>query len=359
MHQIQKFIIEHVENHPNDIVKVAGAKFRVSRTAVFKHIQKLKELQILVQEGSRNKTSYYLAGKKKNKAVFDNADEEEFEFKVGEQDEDEIWRTAIKKKLGNLNLNIQEICKYGFTEMFNNVIDHSKSKRAFVKVLRSNDMIQISIRDFGIGVFKNIANHFDIQDLREAVVRLHQGKVTTDKTRHTGQGIFFTSRAFDFFTLSANGYTYIKDNSKEDDWYWESRDDVQKEVGTYIQMRIARASGRILKDVFDTYTNDDFSFDKSHIRIELGKYEEDSFVSRSQAKRLLAGLGKFRTIILDFKNIRNVGQGFVDEVFGVFGLEHPEIHFNIMNANDDILFMIRRGLNDRLIPSSRITVIQV
>ena len=359
MHQIQKFIIEHVENHPTDIVKVAESKFGVSRTAVFKHIQKLKELQILVQEGSRNKTSYYLADKKKNKEPSKKTDEEELEFKVGEKDEDEIWRTVIKDKLGALNLNVQEICKYGFTEMFNNVIDHSKSKRAFVKILRSNDLIQISIIDLGIGVFKNIANHFQIHDLREAVVKLHQGKVTTDKTKHTGQGIFFTSRAFDYFCLSANGYMYIKDNSKEDDWYWESRDDAEKEIGTYIMMRISKNSGRVLKDVFDVYTNDDFSFDKSHIRIELGKYEEDSFVSRSQAKRLLAGLGKFRTIILDFKNIRNVGQGFVDEVFGVFGLEHPEIHFNIMNANDDILFMIRRGLKDREIPSSRITVLKI
>ncbi|HXH30574.1 MAG TPA: STAS-like domain-containing protein [Bacteriovoracaceae bacterium] len=93
----------------------------------------------------------------------------------------------------------------------------------------------------------------------------------------------------------------------------------------------------------------------SHILIQLEKFEEDSYVSRSQAKRLLAGLGKFRTIILDFKNIRNVGQGFVDEVFGVFGLEHPEIHFIINNANDDILFMIRRGLKEREIPQSRIS----
>lgn len=359
MHQIQKFIIEHVEEHPSDIVKVAGEKFAVSRTAVFKHIQKLKKLQILVQEGSRNKTSYYLAGKKKNKALFNGANEEEFTFKVGEKDEDEIWRTIVKDKLGALDLNIQDICKYGFTEMFNNVIDHSRSEQAFVKILCSDDFIQISIMDLGIGVFRNIADYFHIKDLREAVIKLHQGKVTTDKRRHTGQGIFFTSRAFDFFALSANGYTYIKDNSKEDDWYWESRDDVEKEVGSYVKMRISRESNRELKEVFDVYTNDDFSFDKSHIRIELGKYEEDSFVSRSQAKRLFAGIGKFRTIILDFKHIRNVGQGFVDEVFGVFGVGHPEIHFSIVNANDDILFMIRKGLNDREIPISRISITKI
>lgn len=354
MHPIQKFIIDHVENHPSDIVKMVEQKFGVSRTAVFKHIQKLKALRILVQEGSRNKTSYYLTSKNNEKFLSANNDEELLEFKVGEKDEDEIWRFFIKDRVGDAASNIKEICKYGFTGMFNNVIDHSRSKRAVVKVHHSNEIIKISIIDFGVGVFKNIATYFKISDLREAVIRLHQGKVTTDKTKHTGQGIFFTSRSFDYFCLSANGYTYIKDNSKEDDWYWESQNITDKDVGTFVQMRISKFSNRALKDVFDMYTNEDFSFDKSHIRIELSKFEEDSFVSRSQAKRLLAGLGKFRTIILDFKNIRNVGQGFVDEVFGVFGLEHPEIHFNLINANDDVLFMVKRGLKERDIPFSRV-----
>jgi anti-sigma regulatory factor (Ser/Thr protein kinase)/biotin operon repressor len=354
MHEIQKFVIANVAKHPTDIVKVAESKFKVSKTAVFKHIKKLKELGIITQEGSRNKTTYFLS--KAPQAKNEKGQEERLDFEVGEYDEDEIWRMFIKDRLGQLSLNILEICKYGFTEMFNNVIDHSKSKKATVKILNSEAQIKISIMDFGIGVFKNIAAHFQIHDLREAVIRLHQGKVTTDKTRHTGQGIFFTSRAFDRFYLAANGYAYIKDNSKTDEWYWESQDEVDKEVGTCITMEIDKVSSRVLKDVFDKYTSDDLSFDKSHIRIELGKYEEDSYVSRSQAKRLLAGLGKFRTIFFDFKNIRNVGQGFVDEVFGVFGLEHTDIHFRIINANDDIKFMIKRGLKDREIPQSRITM---
>lgn len=120
--------------------------------------------------------------------------------------------------------------------------------------------------------------------------------------------------------------------------------------GTKVIMQISKNSDRIIKKVFDLYTNDEFSFDKSHVRIELGKYDEDSYVSRSQAKRLLAGLANFRTIVLDFKNIKNVGQGFVDEVFGVFGLENPEVRFEVCNANEDILFMVRKGLRDRSIP---------
>lgn len=191
-----------------------------------------------------------------------------------------------------------------------------------------------------------------MSDLRNAVVKLHQGKVTTDKTKHTGQGIFFTSRAFDEFALMANGFIYIKDNSEKDDWYFERK---ETNSGTLVNLEIALDSKRILKDVFDEYSNpDDYEFDSSHIRIELSLYEEDVYVSRSQAKRLLAGLGHFKTITLDFKNIKSVGQAFVDEVFGVFGMENTQIVFNIINANDDVKFMIKRGLGDRKFPANRI-----
>lgn len=351
IHKIQKFILENVKEHPKDVTRLAEQKFKVSRTAVYNHVKKLKESNLIIQKGSRNQSSYFLAEDAKEALV------DSFEVKVGKLDEDEIWKKEIKHRLGNLKENILDICKYGFTEMFNNVIDHSKSNRAVIEITNSDDSIKIRISDFGIGVFKNIASHFEIEDLRDAVIRLHQGKVTTDGSRHTGQGIFFTSKVFDKFSLTANGYFYFIDNSKEDEWYWESRDDVDSQVGTSLLLQIDKGSSRVLKDVFDMYTNDDFSFDKSHFRIELGKYEEDSFVSRSQAKRLLAGLGKFRTIILDFKHIRNVGQGFVDEMFGVFGLEHPEINFQILNSNDDILFMIRRGLRDRNMNQNRIEVL--
>lgn len=346
MNEIQKYILANVDKHPTDIVRLAIKKFDVSRTAVFFHIKKLKELGLIHQEGTRNKVKYSRLQKLSEKAGG------KFTYVVGERGEDEIWKKDIRPTLGKLKPNVEDILRYSFTEMFNNVIDHSESRNACVVVEEKNDVIIITIHDWGVGIFKKIASYFGMTDLREAVIKLHQGKVTTDQTRHSGQGIFFTSRAVDLFIILANGYRYFKDNSEEDEWYWETHEQVD---GTSVSFKVSRNSSRILKDVFDAYTNmDNFHFEKSHIRIELGKYEEDNFVSRSQAKRLLAGLNDFKTIDLDFKNIRNVGQAFVDEVFGVFGLEHPEIKFEIVNANDDILFMIKRGLNDRNIPANRV-----
>jgi len=53
---------------------------------------------------------------------------------------------------------------------------------------------------------------------------------------------------------------------------------------------------------------------------------------------------KFKHVILDFKGISTVGQGFVDEVFRVFQSKYPKIKIEYTNANDNVRFMIERSL---------------
>jgi hypothetical protein len=80
------------------------------------------------------------------------------------------------------------------------------------------------------------------------------------------------------------------------------------------------------------------------IHVALAKQAGQELISRSQAKRVLLGLEKFKTIILAFKNVAYAGQGFVDEVFRVFQNQHPKIKIEWTNTNQDVEFMIRRGL---------------
>ena len=68
------------------------------------------------------------------------------------------------------------------------------------------------------------------------------------------------------------------------------------------------------------------------------------FVSRSQAKRLVNGLEKFREVVLDFKGVDIVGQGFADEVFRVWAKEHPEVNLIPTDMNDAVAFMVERAI---------------
>ena len=49
--------------------------------------------------------------------------------------------------------------------------------------------------------------------------------------------------------------------------------------------------------------------------MRLALYEGEKLISRSQAKRLVQRFERFRTVVLDFSGVAEIGQAFADEVF--------------------------------------------
>ncbi len=337
--QIRSFILGNIPEHPKDIVSITAKKFAVSRTTVHRHLNKLAKDKKILKTGTTVRAVYTLFSSR-NKTI-------EIKIQPG-VDEHEIWKENFKQDFSTLNENVSYICNYGFTEIFNNAIDHSEGNRVVVQTEWDEDTVTIRVTDNGIGIFKKIKTALGLGDERESILQLSKGKFTTEPKNHTGEGIFFTSRCFDVFWIIANGLSYNKCN-EPDDWFFETRKDMQEE-GTYVSMKIRFDSKRRAEQIFDEYSKSDSvdsgikKFDKTHIFVTLSKLEEERYVSRSQAKRILVGLEKFREIILDFKDITTVGQGFVDEIFRVFKNEHPDTIIRYCNTNKDVEFMIKRGI---------------
>lgn len=332
--KIKTFLLSNIPRHPKDIVAITSKQFDVSRMTVHRHLNTLITQNKIVKFGTTRKTTYSLINVFNKKLLF------EIDSSLSESS---VWEKYLKPALEKLPANIVGICEYGFTEMFNNAIDHSEGRVIIVNTKKKSNNLRIEISDNGIGIFRKLKNAFGFEDVREGVLALSKGKLTTDKKNHTGEGIFFTSRAFDVFVIKANGVSYIKNNI-EDDWFVESRMDVDEE-GTDVILEININSQRKTKDVFDEFTNPDtFAFNKTHVLVELCELKDERYISRSQAKRLLLGLEKFKHIILDFRHVMVVGQGFVDEVFRVYKNKHPDITIEYKNANSDVEFMIKRGI---------------
>lgn len=95
--------------------------------------------------------------------------------------------------------------------------------------------------------------------------------------------------------------------------------------------------------VLDEYSSVDTGFSKTHVPVALAAYGESNLISRSQAKRLLARFECFAEVILDFENVKSIGQGFADEVFRVFALNHPEVHLIPIRANVKVERFIQRA----------------
>lgn len=334
-HKIREHILKIVEKHPKDLALLVEKEFGVSKTTVHRHINTLIKNGALIKTGTKRGAQYHLP----------NALNKNLSFKITpDLEEHDVWTDFLADSFSGLKENIEDICYYGFGEMFNNAKDHSEGGKINVETRIEKDLITISVSDDGIGVFKKIQNHLKVSNLREAVLHLTKGKITTDPARHSGEGIFFSSRAFDSFSIYSNGLLYVKDNEK-DDWFFESKEDKNKPK-TSVTMKINKNSKRTMLGVFEKYQNEDTqAFEKTHIRVELSKFNEDRFVSRSQAKMILRDLDKFNHIVLDFKDTRSVGQAFVDEVFRVFQNQHPDIKIEHINANEDVEFMVSRGLS--------------
>jgi hypothetical protein len=110
--------------------------------------------------------------------------------------------------------------------------------------------------------------------------------------------------------------------------------------GTIAELVVSLAGTRALEHVFAEYT-DGLDFSKSRTAIKLFTIGV-RFVSRSEAKRLLHGLEKFREVVLDFSGVRGVGQGFADEVFRVWARAHPETKLTPVNMGEAVAFMVGR-----------------
>ncbi len=156
--------------------------------------------------------------------------------------------------------------------------------------------------------------------------------------KHWGEGIFCTSKVSSRFEIRGGGLRWVVDNRIGDMAVGVLAPPV---LGTTVQLEVNPSDARELTEVFAEFT-EDFQFTKTRTIIKLFAFGTE-FVSRSQAKRLVHGLEQFREVVLDFKGVDLVGQGFVDEVFRVWAREHPEVELVPIEMNDAVAFMVGRS----------------
>ena len=239
-----------------------------------------------------------------------------------------------------LKRNVQDIFNFSFSEMLNNAIEHSESKSIEVVVYRDKTNLNFEVNDVGIGAFRSIMSKKGLDSELSAIQDLLKGKTTTLPKAHSGEGIFFTSKMADLFTLESNGYRLRIDNALPDIFIEQVK---PSKKGTRVTFCIQLTSQRHMTDVFKKYVSnpDTLAFDKTDVQIKL--YTMGTIhVSRSQARRVLHGLDKFKKIVLDFNKVLTVGQGFADEIFRVFQSRHPDIEITSINTNEAVQFMIDR-----------------
>lgn len=248
--------------------------------------------------------------------------------------------------ISELPENIKSIFTFAFSEMLNNAIEHSQSKSISVEVALRNKKLSFIIEDSGVGVFRNIMKKRSLRSEVEAIQDLLKGKTTTMPKSHSGEGIFFTSKASDLFILDSFKYQLVIETPINN---IKIRQIPVTKRGTRVIFEISIQSELHLTDIFRKYTNltddSDYGFDKTEIRVKLFTIS-GVHISRSQARRILSGLEKFKIILLDFDKVPVVGQAFADEIYRVFQNAHPDIVIQEENMSEGVKFMIERAKNE-------------
>lgn len=240
----------------------------------------------------------------------------------------------------------QDIQEYVFGEMVNNVLDHSASPDLTITRRLTNTGTEISVRDYGIGIFQHIADVEGLADDFASLLRLQSGTYTTDPQNHTGQGIFFSSRAVDHFSIGSGELAWLVDNVVGDSTVTR----ISPVAGTVVKWSLAGRSARSLTALFEYFSREDdrgipqFAVTCISVSVAAGAA---GYATRSAARELLADKQQFEVIILDFSNVENIGQGFADEVFRVYQAQHPTVTIDPIHMNEQVAFLVNQARGAR------------
>lgn len=333
-HEIRDFLSEELPNHPGDIIPMIVTRFGFSRQRAHFYISREIRRGAVIRVGNTRAARYFSV----------SSGRMQFRLSLKKHlSDDQAWADYIKPMLLTYSDNIRRIAHYGFTEILNNTIDHSEGTEVWIELEIKDGILSFVLMDNGVGIFKKIQDALHLRSEREAILHLSKGRFTTDPSRHSGQGIFFTSRMFERFELLSDDlyYTFGKG-----EWFVSNEKPEAFGKGTFVRMQLPLTTTYTPNDIFQSYSDIELGFYKTKVAVALSSDPDEPHNSRSQAKRLLMGLEKFKSVVLDFKDVEEIGQAFVDEVFRVFKNEYPGTTVEYMNANQKVDAMIKRGLAD-------------
>ena len=318
------YLLDQLEADASGAVRHTAETFDISETSVYHYLKQMEQDGIVTK-----KDHIYMLKEETFSFSYDATNLEEM-------DEDIIVQRDIFPIYEKLPENVRHIWNYCLMEMLNNAIDHSGADRIRIGVSQTYRNTTVSIMDNGVGIFTNIKEYFHFPNLDTAIMELFKGKLTTNRERHSGEGIFFSSRMVDVFAAFSDGKVFSR-NQESAVQSVSSENEFGK--GTMIVMKLSNFSNRKTTDIFSMFENDEGDFDKTSIPI---RNIYDVFpVSRSQAKRLVKRFDQFAEVTLDFDGVQQLGQGFAHELFVVFAKQHPDVRIRVENTNDAVRRMIR------------------
>ena len=314
--------LQHVTDLASHVAERTGA----SRRSANKALRTLVELNWLVREGTTRQPRFR-PGLLRQVVR---------RYPLAGLEEDIPWSRDFAPFF-SLPANVQRMTQHAFCELVNNAIDHSEGTSVTVSLRQTPNQVQLLVSDDGRGVFDKIHEVFALDDPTLAMLELSKGKLTSQPQRHTGRGLFFTSKLADIFDLHANEVAFQRRDWNTGGWLPGKPMNRQ---GTSIYAAISIDTTRTLDGVLNAYSADGagYGFDRTIVPLSLITSATAGLESRAQARRVAARLNQFRRAEVDFSGVPHIGHGFADELFRV--LASPESTVVPVNMSPAVAAMV-------------------
>jgi hypothetical protein len=323
---IERFLAAKGTVASGEVAKAAN----VSRQAAQYWLRKLVERGDLVAEGAGRSAHYRRISQLTRHYELDGLNESD------------VWteeHAALRERDFVVfdNPKVRPILTFAFTEMLTNSIDHSQGTGVDIRWFVDEAAVTFEVSDDGIGLWRNMAMERGLSNEFDAIGEISKGKQTTAPARHSGLGIYFTSRVASRLEMTSGQWSWIVDNRIGDSavrWLEAERH------GTLVRCEIDADTTIELGAVFSSVAPTEVGAGSTtSVRVRL--FEQDGFVSRTEAKRLAAELEKFGLVEIDFTGVDQIGQGFIDELFRVWQSQHPRTRLVPVNTTPVVDALLR------------------
>lgn len=298
--------------HPHTLVQEVMSRTGVTRGTANKAIKKLMALNWVINDGTPRRPHFKPGLLRQVVRRYDLAG----------LTEDGPW-TQDFAPFFTLPTQVHRMAQHAFCELVNNAIDHSEGTCVTVSLRQTPSQVQLLVSDDGRGLFDKISHVFSIGDPQVAMLELSKGKLTGQPNRHTGRGLFFTSKLADVFDLHANDVAFQHREWSRAGWL-PGR--ALKHQGTSVFFSISLDTKRTLDGVLQSFSvsGSGYGFERTVVPLRLVSNAQIGLDSRAQARRVADRLNQFHRAEVDFEGIPYVGHSFVDELFRVLAPQHSQ-----------------------------------
>jgi len=323
------WITEAVLAHPDDLPVHLMERLCIGRRAAGTTLARLTDAQWLARTGTKRRPRF-VPGLQRQVVR---------RYPLQGLQEDLPWSRDFAPTLA-LPPTVARLAQHAFGELLNNAIEHSGGTAVTVSMRQTPVHVQLLVSDNGCGLFDRVARSFRIADPALAMLELTKGKLTSEPRRHTGHGLYFTTRIADILDLHANGAAFQHRAWQRHRWH---RTAPAARQGTSVFVAIALDTPVTLDDVLRAHSRDGqgYAFERTVVPLQFLASTGPALDSRAQARRAALRLQQFRHAQLDFAGVEDVGHGFADELFRVFARRHPQLELEPVNMSPAV-----RGLVD-------------